>query len=116
VTTAEAAIADVDGRVGVLELQSGIKANPMQIAQLRWYDVNQAGHTFPGGLFAACAMAFDGTHIWVTDPLGGNVNKLRASDGAIIGTFATPGAAGHIAFDGANIWVNHGGENGVTKM
>jgi DNA-binding beta-propeller fold protein YncE len=34
-----------------------------------------------------------------------NIMKLRASDGAILGTFAVGNGPGDVAFDGANIWV-----------
>jgi len=51
---------------------------------------------------------FDGAHIWVTNYGDGSVTKLRASDGATLGTFPV----GYdfptgIAFDGANIWVTN---------
>ena len=37
---------------------------------------------------------------------GGTVTKLRASDGALLGTFTVAGAgAAGITFDGENIWV-----------
>jgi hypothetical protein len=58
-------------------------------------------------------VAFDGVNIWVTNP--GYVTKLRASDGAILGTFDTGAGAIGIAFDGANIWVANQTANTVTK-
>ncbi len=44
------------------------------------------------------------------------VTKLRASDGANLGTFATGDYPCAIAFDGANIWVVNGGNDSVSKF
>jgi len=89
-----------------------------QIATLRW-DSQQAD--FVVGTFAVGnrpgAMAFDGANIWVANADDGNVTKLRASDGANLGTFAVginPG--GGVAFDGANIWVANLVSGNVTKL
>lgn len=59
------------------------------------------------------AVAFDGTNIWVGNSQG--VTKLRASDGAVLGTFTTE-APYSLAFDGANIWVTNYGNATVSKM
>ncbi len=62
-------------------------------------------------------MAFDGAHIWVGNNNGNSVTKLRASDGANLGTFPLGTNPTGIAFDGANIWVAlHVGGNAVVKM
>ena len=58
-----------------------------------------------------CGVAFDGINIWVAKC--GGVTKLRAADGANLGTFDVAGA-NHMAFDGANIWVTGGGS--VTEL
>ena len=50
-------------------------------------------------------MAFDGANIWVANPLLNTVTKLRASDGAALGTFPAGPFPYGVAFDGANIWV-----------
>ncbi len=76
--------------------------NYEKIALLKWYAANQSGASFavsgPGGI------AFDGANMWVTGASG--VVKLRAADGANLGTFPVSGdfAAFSLAFDGANIW------------
>jgi hypothetical protein len=43
-----------------------------------------------------------------------NVTKLRASDGANLGTFTVGNAPWGMAFDGGNIWVS--ASNTVTKL
>jgi hypothetical protein len=43
------------------------------------------------------------------------VSKLRASDGALLGTFAVGTNPSALAFDGANIWVANFG-NTVSKL
>jgi len=73
-------------------------------------------------------LAYDGTYIWVTNE-SNKVTKLRASDGADMGTMVvqnTPDkpdnpwlppvfTAGAIAFDGNNIWVTNYYDNSVSK-
>ena len=50
-------------------------------------------------------IAFDGANIWVSNWGSNNVSKLRASDGALLGTYAVGGAPQAVAFDGVQIWV-----------
>ena len=45
-----------------------------------------------------------------------NVTKLRASDGALLGTFTVGTTPYGVAFDGANIWVANSGSDNVTKL
>jgi DNA-binding beta-propeller fold protein YncE len=55
-------------------------------------------------------IAFDGTNIWVgnTATSGGTVEKLRASDGALLGTSVIGGGVGYgIVFDGIYVWVTN---------
>lgn len=60
--------------------------------------------------------AFDGDHLWVSDRTRDTVVKVRASDGAVLGTFPTGGEEPiGVAFDGANIWVPNSGAGTVTK-
>jgi YVTN family beta-propeller protein len=44
------------------------------------------------------------------------VTKLRASDGALLGTSGVGSSPVGIAFDGANIWVTNSGSASVTKL
>jgi hypothetical protein len=53
----------------------------------------------------------------VNSSSNGTVTKLRASDGANLGTFTVGTNPKGIAFDGANIWVVNSSSNGtVTKL
>jgi len=73
-------------------------------------------------VIGASRLAYDGTYIWVTND-SAQVTKLRASDGANMGTVMIqntqspfPGfIAGAIAFDGNNIWVTNYYDNSVSK-
>jgi len=70
-----------------------------------------AASTFGGG----AGIAFDGFHIWVRTA-SGMLNKLRASDLTLIGSF-TVGAASSgagVAFDGTKIWVANSSTNTLT--
>ena len=44
------------------------------------------------------------------------MSKLRASDGALLGTFAVGSNPHGVAFDGANIWVANFSSNNVSKL
>jgi DNA-binding beta-propeller fold protein YncE len=79
-------------------------------ALLQWYRQDFPTGSFPYGV------AFDGANIWVTNFSSNNVTKLRASDGANLGTFPTGSGPFGVAFDGANIWVANSGSNTVSKF
>ena len=89
--------------------------NPLQVATLRWYRGSEAGGDFAVATNPR-AVAFDGASVWIAS-LSGTVTKLRASDGACIGTcsFAVDSSFG-IAVDGASVWVSNFGGNTVTKL
>jgi hypothetical protein len=93
---------------------------------LRWVSAKMAGNQFVAGA-NPFGVAFDGANIWVTNNGSNTVTKLRASDGACVGTctfrvtgFAASANPLRVAFDGANIWVvfssGFGVTNGVTKL
>ncbi|MCZ6753411.1 MAG: PEGA domain-containing protein [Acidobacteria bacterium] len=92
----------------------GIGFNPLQVAILRWYDaisgLQFTVEGFPMGV------AFDGANIWVSNQGNHNVMKLRASDGALLGTFTVGTGPNYVASDGANIWVSNTGSGNVTKL
>jgi DNA-binding beta-propeller fold protein YncE len=90
--------------------------NLKAVAILRWYPANLTT-TFPVGNFP-WGIAFDGANIWVTSWDANSVTKLRASDGANLGTITLGGGPEGIAFDGANIWVANSNVTGgtVTKL
>jgi hypothetical protein len=44
------------------------------------------------------------------------VSKLRASDGALLGTFAAGSQPIGVAFDGTNIWVANLASNNASKL
>ena len=87
--------------------------NPLQVALLHWYDANQTASFAVG--FQPFALAFDGANIWVANLGSHSVTKLRASDGATLGTFGVEAPLG-VAFDGGNVWVTNSGINAVTKL
>jgi len=70
--------------------------------------------TFNVGNFPI-GVAFDGTNIWVANGASNSVTKLRATDGAVLGTFVGEFPIG-VAFDGTNVWVANGESNNVTKL
>jgi DNA-binding beta-propeller fold protein YncE len=52
----------------------------------------------------------------VTNGGSNSVTKLRASDGAHLGTFSVGNYPFGIVFDGANIWVTNTNSNTVNKL
>ena len=93
----------------------GVGLNPLQVALLRWYDANTAGHQIPAGP-GPYGLAFDGDHLWVGNSTSNTVSKLRASDGANLGTFAVGSIPVPVAFDGVSIWVAAQFGNSVSKF
>src|SRR5215469_3155566 len=107
--------------------QSGVvnsTKNPNQIAILHWYQANQTTSFGIGSSNSVSnAVASDGVNIWITNVSGGTnpsraVIKMRASDGALLGTFTFPNEVDpfQMVFDGANIWVTNAGLNSVSKI
>ena len=87
--------------------------NRQAIAQLKW--IPGASASFAVGVYPM-GVAFDGANIWVANCLGNNVTKLRATDGANLGSFNVVLNPVAVAFDGANIWVANYRSNNVTKL
>src|SRR5438874_11634707 len=86
--------------------------NLESIATLKFYTAAQ-GVSFPVGT-SPNSVIFDGSSIWIGNGPSRTVSKLRASDGAVLGTFATPDFATSMAFDGANVWVANPHQHSVT--
>jgi hypothetical protein len=91
----------------------GEVATPESVSILRWYAINQTAAEFSVGQQPAGA-AFDGTDMWIANSQSGNVTKLRAGDGAALGTYEVGGTPSWMTFDGANMWVNNG--SGLVKL
>jgi DNA-binding beta-propeller fold protein YncE len=91
-----------DGSVTILQASNGI----------------ELGVLIGGGCCGAPAgLAFDGANIWVTDAISeGEVIKLRASDGAVLGSFLVGQVPRGIAFDGTKIWVANANGNSVSIL
>src|ERR1700686_5646417 len=90
--------------------------NPLKIALLKWYQANQVPTYFNVGKTQNSnpyGLAFDGQNIWSANSGEGTVTKLRASDGAELGTFPAGHLATGVVFDGANIWGTNSGDNTV---
>jgi DNA-binding beta-propeller fold protein YncE len=72
------------------------------------------GFNYPYGV------AFDGSHIWVTNYVGNSVTELKASDSSWVQTLSG-GSYGFnypdgVAFDGSHIWVANDGGYSVTEI
>ena len=66
-------------------------------------------------------VAFDGSHIWVTNQGGNSVTEINASDGDLrADALRRPPTASTcrsgVAFDGSDIWVTNQGGNSVTEI
>ncbi|MEW6337810.1 MAG: hypothetical protein AB1625_10490, partial [Acidobacteriota bacterium] len=89
-----------------------------RVATLNWWGGRYFGGSY--GFNDPWGVAFDGTHIWVTNYDADSVTEINASNGAWVQTLSG-GSYGFnhpcgIAFDGTHIWVaNHYGHS-VTKI
>jgi collagen triple helix repeat protein len=79
-------------------------------ARLQWYRRDFAVGSAPYGV--AC----DGANVWVVSGTANSVTRLRASDGASLGTFPVGSQPLGIAFDGANVWVSNFTGGSVTRL
>jgi DNA-binding beta-propeller fold protein YncE len=59
---------------------------------------------------------FDGTNIWVINNSNDDVIKLRALDGAIMGTYTVGSNPLDICFDGTYIWVVNCHSHSITRL
>lgn len=90
--------------------------NPAQIALLKWFPAYQEPISFSTGI-NPLAVAFDGSSIWTANEASGSVSKIRASDGASLGTFSVGRLPVGLAFDGANMWVtNYNSTGQIYKL
>jgi len=88
--------------------------NPLQVATLHWYAANQTT-AFGVGPFPPGA-TFDGVNLWVANATDNTVTKLRANDGAVLGTFAVGQDPDAVVSDGGNVWVANFNDSAVTKL
>lgn len=84
------------------------------LGSLRW-DLLKPQNTFNVGS-GPNSVAFDGTNIWVGIGGGTSITKLRASDGANLGSVNIGQQINKLAFDGTHIWVTNSGPGTVTKV
>ncbi len=102
--------------VGAAPATSAPPLNPNQVALLRWYPMNQAAQILVPGSIHSAGIVFDGANMWVTGIFESTVTKVRASDGASLGTFAVGAYPNSAAFDGGSVWVTNDGSGTVTKL
>ena len=87
-----------------------------RLTKLRASDGTKVDTVFLDRFAQPYAVAFDGANIWAVGGFG-SVFKVRASDGAILGSPSIGGGEPQgVAFDGANIWVTQFSRNTVTKL
>jgi hypothetical protein len=86
----------------------------LKVALLKWYPANLTT-SFKVGQ-NPYGIAFDGANMWVTNNGDNTVRKLRANDGATLGTFSVGVQPMGVALDGANIWVANSFDNTATKL
>jgi hypothetical protein len=93
----------------------GLTHNPLQVAQLRWYEARQPLTEITGP--NPTGVAFDGTHIWVVNKFTDSVTWFNPSLNPPL-KFTVPVGVGpsQIAFDGANLWVTNELGGTVTKL
>lgn len=102
------------GPAGPAGPQGPPSPNALQVAILHWYPANITTQIPVGN--GPYGIAYDGSDMWVVSQTDNSVTKLRASDGANLGTFPVGHAPISVAFDGANVWVTNRNDNNVTKL
>jgi DNA-binding beta-propeller fold protein YncE len=95
------------GGTGRAQVSMSTGMNYEKVALKKWYVANQVTTFLTGPFSLPLGIQFDGANIWVTNSHDNTVIKLRAADGAKLGTFSTGNSPHSVAFDGANIWVTN---------
>ena len=64
------------------------------------------------------SIVYDGANMWIGNGINtGSVTKIRAADGAILGTYATAGTTVRgLIHEGTSIWVCNSGSNTVSRL
>jgi hypothetical protein len=105
-----------DGAVTTAKLAPGATVetttNSSLLGSLRWDLLTKKSFPVPDPQ----GIAFDGGHLWIASCCNNSVYKLRASDGAKLGSFTVGVGAEGVAFDGSNIWVANVASGTVTKL
>lgn len=65
---------------------------------------------------APIRVAFDGTHVWVTNRNDDTVSKIDPATGTIIETYPVGDAPVGLVFDGTNIWVTNQTSDTLSKI
>jgi DNA-binding beta-propeller fold protein YncE len=82
-----------------------VRASDMTV----WSSYSTSLDSFP------TTIAYDGANVWVAS--GNNrINKIRASDGAILANITGYFGHSHMTFDGEHIWVNNSAHNSISKI
>jgi hypothetical protein len=97
------------GLIGVSQIVQGALS---AAARQRWCDPRHLQR----GNQPVRPRLLNGANIWVANRASNTVTKLRASDGALQGTFSVGISPSSVAFDGANIWVTNNISGTVTKL
>ncbi|RPJ60730.1 MAG: hypothetical protein EHM23_09390 [Acidobacteria bacterium] len=70
---------------------------------------------FPASSGDRAGLAFDGSHLWLSDGSSSSVLKIDLN-GSVVGTYAVGNGAGGIAFDGHCLWVALSAGDSVAKI
>lgn len=90
--------------------------NPLRIALLRWWDVNQS-EAFVASTGQPAVLAFDGRDLWVGRE-DGRLEEIQTHDVTLVDTYQlnlNMVLPGDLAFDGKMVWITSKRENIVTR-
>jgi hypothetical protein len=89
-----------------------------RVAALNWWGGPYSGSAY--GFNEPNAIAFDGTHLWVTNAGGNSVTEINAGNGSVVRVLSASAygfnAPYAIAFDGTRLWVTNAEGNSVTEI
>jgi len=110
------------GPQGIKGIQGpkGAPGSPVSciLVTLCTWGANLSGGSY--GFSGPQAVAFDGTHLWVTNDIGNSVTELNAADGSWVQTLSGGtyrlNLPQSIAFDGTHVWVTNMAGNSVTEI
>ena len=100
-----------------LHLSAQNANNPIQIALLRWYQMDTATQVqMQSTCITPVGIAFDGSHMWVSCYGSNELEEYNAADTAFVRRVSLAYSPTYLLYDGANIWAAHPGAGKISEV
>lgn len=91
------------------------RISPQQLAELRWFE-DPARDVIVGVGAGPRDVAFDGTHVWVSNNGPNTLSKIDPKTATVVATVAVGSDPIGLTYGAGSIWVANNGANTVTRV